>query len=89
MKFDFKITTWERVEVPTHLEDLVCDAIKKGVVDSSNSLHDFLSENGHDVDTEYSIIQEVEEQMSVEENGGSSTIEVLGDDGNNIWQNGE
>jgi len=89
MKFDFKITTWERVEVPTDLEELVCGAIKDDKIDSSNSLHDFLSENGHNVDTEYSIIQEVEEQMSVEENGGSSTIEVLGDDGNNIWKNGE
>lgn len=88
MKFDFKVTTWERVEVPTHLEALVLAAIKAGRATSSSDIHDVLAENGHEVDTEYSIIEEVEEQMSVEENGGCSTIEVIDDNDETVWENG-
>ena len=89
MKFDFKITTWERVTVPEELEDKVHQAIKDGRITSSNSLYDFLEEEGHCVDAEYSIIDEVEEQMTVEGNGGASTIEVLDDNSKTIWANGE
>lgn len=89
MKFDFKITTWERVTVPDNLKDEVLQAIKDEKITSSNGLHDWLSENGHEVDTEYSIIPEVEEQMTVEENGGSSTIEVLNDDAHTVFGNGD
>ncbi len=97
MHIDFKITTWERVIVPNNLKDEVLQAIKDEKITSSNGLHDWLSENGHEVDTEYSIIPEVEEKMTVEENGGFSTIEVWENDsldGNRnpmkmTWENGK
>lgn len=88
MDFDFKITTWERVNVPKEQEGIVLEAIKSGRITSSNDLHDFLAEEGYEIDTECSVIAEVEEQMTIEENGGSSTIEVL-DEGKPIYQNGE
>ena len=87
MKFDFKITTWERVTVPAHLEETVTKAIESGRVTSSNNLHDFLAEEGHEVDTDYSIIPELEEQMTVDENGGCSTIEILNGEGVCTWSN--
>jgi len=76
MDFDFKVTTWERVNVPEELEEAVLKAVESGRIETSNELCDWLTNNGHEVDIEYEIIPEVEEAITVEENGGCSTIEV-------------
>jgi len=55
-------------------------------ITSSNDLHNFLIENGHEVDTECNILLETEEQMTIEENGECSTIEIL-NNGETIWDN--
>ena len=39
------------------------------------------------MDTDYSIIPELEEQMTVDENGGCSTIEILNGEGVCTWSN--
>jgi hypothetical protein len=88
MKFQFKITTWEEVTVPEYLEGQVLEAVESGKIESAQDVFDWLSENGHEVDAECSKIDDVDEQMTVEENGGQSTIEVL-DDGKYIFHNGE
>jgi hypothetical protein len=83
MNFDFKITTWERVTVPEVHEEKILEGIKKGEITSANDIFNILNE------ADYTIIPEVEEQMTVEENGGSSTIEVMNDDGDLVWGNGK
>jgi hypothetical protein len=83
MQFDFKITTWERVTVDQEDEQKVLEAIKDGSVTSANDIFN-LCDNA-----DYNILAETEEQMTVEENGGSSTIEVIDADGNTIFSNGK
>jgi hypothetical protein len=86
MKFDFKITAWERVWIPEDQEEKALDAIKEGVITSSNSLIEFL-DNIDSFTTE--IIGETDHQMTVEENDGFSTIEVVDDYGQTIYQNSD
>lgn len=87
MNFDFKITTWERVNVSKEQEAIVLEAIKSGEITSSSDIYDFLADKG-DVNVESETLLETDEQMTIEENGGSSTIEVM-DEGKVIYQNGE
>lgn len=87
MNFDFKITTWERVNVSEEHEDIVLEAIKSGEISSAADVFDFLADKG-DMNVETNTILETDEQMTVEENGGSSTIEVM-DEGKIIYKNGE
>ena len=80
MKVDFKITTWESVEVPKEMEREVLTKLESGEITSANDLCELLgcsSEKIHDVD----------EQMTPEENEGSSTIEVQ-ENGEYIFHNG-
>jgi len=86
MKFDFKITTWERVTVREENEEEVLQAIKNGKIESANDIYDFLADK-ENINIECEILTEVDEQMSVEDNGGASTIEVV-DAGKTIFYNG-
>jgi hypothetical protein len=74
MHVDFKITTWERCEIPDlnpeELEQLK-DKIKDGDI---TCWEDLESELGRVDNTE--IILEVEEYMTPEENGGCPTVEL-------------
>jgi len=72
MKFDFKVTGWERVTVPEDKEQLVLDAIKNGTVETSSDVYDLLDDDGVD----YEVLDDCNEQMTVEENGNQATIEV-------------
>ena len=82
MEFDFKITTWERVTVEPEHEEQLLRLIKEGTITSANDVYEYFDANCEQLD-------DVGEQMTVEENGGSSTIEVLGDNGENVFSNGE
>jgi hypothetical protein len=82
MKVDFKITTWERVEIPEENKDEVFAKIKDGTITSANDLFDLTLENGKQMDLSCNKLIDVDEQMTVEENGGCSTIEVLDEDEN-------
>jgi len=86
MNFDFKITTWERVNVDADQEQDVLEAIKNGTITSSSDIFDFLADKG-DANVECNTMLEVDEQMTVEENNGSSTIEVINDT-KTIYKNG-
>lgn len=86
MNVDFKVTTWERVSVPDELKDAVLEALNNGRIQTSNDLINFLDDR--DSHGEYSIIAEVEEQMTPEENGGQATIEVEGESYDKpLWKN--
>jgi 23S rRNA G2445 N2-methylase RlmL len=71
MQFDFKVTAWERVNVDEKDEQKILQLIKEGKINSSADIFN------HCDSASFEMIAETEEQMSVEENGGSSTIEVL------------
>tara|TARA_R110000765_G_scaffold228346_1_gene332002 strand:- start:299 stop:553 length:255 start_codon:yes stop_codon:yes gene_type:complete len=84
MQVDFKITTWERVEVEEDSIEEVQKAIESGAVTSAEQL---VSEfNGVSFT---GTVDETDEQLTVEENGGCSTIEILASDGETIWENGK
>jgi hypothetical protein len=80
MEFDFKITTWERVTVPKEFEEKVLDGIKNRTITSSNDIHNICS------GADYKKLDGVDEQMTIDENGGSATIEVM-ENGNMIYSN--
>jgi hypothetical protein len=86
MEFEFKITTWERVNVSPKDEEKVLQAIKDGKITSSQDIFDLLETS--DIELTCNTIDETEEQMSPEENDGQNTIEVRNDDGDVIWGNG-
>jgi hypothetical protein len=74
MKFDFKITCWERVSVPQEHSQKVLDAIASGKVENSSDVYDLLDDIEQDLSCEK--IVDTDSAMSVTENGGNSTIEV-------------
>lgn len=82
MHVDFKITTWERCELPDDLTpeevETIKDKIKSGVI----SCYSDIDEECGNVGLSTEIILEVEEYMTPEENGGCSTIEFR--EGDNV-----
>lgn len=90
MQIDFKITTWERVEIEDNaLLEEIKSKLEDGTIHSSNSLIDYC--NNNNINCEYmGIILETEHQLTPEENNGEVTIEILSDNGpaaGTIWKN--
>lgn len=81
MYIDFKITTWDRVHILSQDEEEVRLAIKNGELTSQQ---DF---NLLDVEGSWEKLDDVDEQMSVEENGGNATVEVWENDDEKIYTN--
>jgi hypothetical protein len=82
MEIDFKITIWERVNVSDKNKEKVLQALQDGTISTANELVE--SGLGEYLGT----IDETGEDLTVEENGGCSTVEAL-EEGNTIWSNGE
>jgi hypothetical protein len=72
MTIDFKITTWERVHIPEHIENKVMNKLRKGLIQNSNDLYRFFEDEGLSIN----IVENVDSPVEVEENGGYPTIEV-------------
>lgn len=86
MDIDFKITAWERVVVPEHLEDKVLEKIKDGSLRTANEVCIYLA--NLDIYGKYEgILEDTIISMSIEENNGNPTIEVIGDEGEYIFNN--
>lgn len=84
MYIDFKITTWERVHIGDEsLKDRIVAALKSGEITSANDVFAL------DKDADREILYDVEEQMTVEENGGCSTIEAYEGEAILLYENGE
>ena len=81
MDFDFKVTTWKRVTVSEEHEQQVLDAIKGGSVTCANDIFGIVSS------AECKKLDDADEQMTIEDNMGASTIEVL-NDSDTIFENG-
>ena len=86
MKVDFKVTTWERVEVPEEHKESVLEAIKSGEISTAQDIFNFLVDD--DGGLSCHKLDETDEQMTVDENGGNSTIEVL-DGEEYVFHNGK
>lgn len=83
MQVDFKITTWERITVPQELQEAVIKAIAN---ESITNADDLIEMFGDDCFYE-GILTDVSQEMSIDENDGNATIEVLDDKGNTIFDN--
>lgn len=83
MYIDFKITTWERIRIKDEsLKDEIVAALKSGEITSADDVFE-LDNDAYKEDLYY-----VEEQMTVEDNDGFSTIEAYDDECNLLYQNG-
>lgn len=88
MNFDFKMTTWERVTVPHQYEQEVLSQLKLGKITYPHEIDDLvetLSNMKYTADRE--TLLDYTEPMSVEENEGFRTIEVVAEDSNILWDN--
>lgn len=83
MQIDFKITTWERITVPQELQEAVTKAISSEEITCTDDLIEMF---GDDCFNE-GILSDVSQQMTIEENDGNATIEVLNDKGDTIFDN--
>jgi hypothetical protein len=81
---DFKVTIWERVHFDDADIEKVVEKIKNGIVSSSE---DMFTEFEDRVAYDSELLHETAEQMSIEENGNQSTIELLNSDGDTICTN--
>ena len=81
---DFKVTIWERVYFDDADIEKVAEKIKNGIVSSSE---DMFTEFEDRVAYDSEFLLETCEQMSIEENGNQSTIELLNSEGETICTN--
>jgi hypothetical protein len=90
MFIDYKTTVWERFEIEEKKKDSLLAFLKENPEASAMDIYDWYCENGGDP---YVIpIEGTSHQMSPEDNGGSSTLEIVSgfsDDGEILFQNGE
>jgi len=71
MYVDFKITCWERVTIPEEYKDEIQEKIKDGTIETANELIEYLEAGIYE-----GMVEETEETMTPEENGGCATIEM-------------
>ena len=74
MYIDFKITNWERIEIPEHLKDKVLTALKDKKIQTAWDIHEFIH-YGEKEELTFECL-ECSEYMTPKENGGQSTIEA-------------
>lgn len=81
MYLDIKNTVWERVHFDS-IEQMneVIDLLKRGKLHSGNDVCEHL-----DKSTEW--IDETSEELSVEDNNGLSTMDIIVE-GKTVWENG-
>lgn len=78
---DFKITTWERIELKDSQVEQVEKLIKEGKVSSASDMWSYFNE------ISCFKLSEVDEPMTVEENQGNPTVELFDADGNTVCDN--
>ena len=73
-QINFKVTTWEVVQIPDELVDIFKQGIENGTITSSGDLYDMPELEDVDLDLEFT--DDGQDQLSVEENNGEFTIEL-------------
>lgn len=80
---DFKVTTWERVVIHDKKDfKRVLSEFKEGRIENNEDVY------GLTPHTHFERLDDVVEEMTVAENDGNSTIEIM-EDGLCIWGNGD
>ena len=96
MHIDFKVTTWERAQVPEEVEKQVLRACKEGKITTVNELNDFivctLPSAILDDFVEWENLLDCTRYVSLEDNNHDATIEIFSTDGDKavddpIWTN--
>lgn len=83
MYIDFKITTWERIYIEDEsLKDKIVAALKSGEITSADDVYKL------DKDANRELLYGVEEQMTIYDNDGFSTIEAYEDEDILLYKNG-
>lgn len=83
MYIDFKITTWERVNVPDAYVDEVLKLVTMGIIENSGDLMSRID------NCALEGMSEVDEAMTPSENSGCATVEVFDDQGEVLYRNGD
>ena len=88
MKIDFKIITWESLDVETKHGAVILEKIKNGELETSNDVIEFIAELDNDSSTSCEV-DLYSTQMTLKENNGRSTIVIYTKDCDNIeYENG-
>jgi hypothetical protein len=78
---DTKITIWDRMEFDSKEQMLdVLAKLESGEMVTGLDVSDYIEKSAE-------LMLETQEEMNVEENGGSCTLEIFDEDGNSIWNN--
>lgn len=88
MQFDFKVTSWQRITVSREQEEKVLEAIKRGDINTASDIYNFLADEG-DMNVDCENLPETETEMTIDDNNGYATIEVIGDEGESLFKNGK
>lgn len=89
MRFDFKITAWETVTIPEELQNAVLEKIKKGEINNSHEMYDFLDVSFNFSDMNLKLNPNYTEAITLHDNQGASTIEVVDESNDSVmWKNG-
>ena len=74
MEIHYKCTIWGRIEIDESkiTKEEVLDKLQKGL-----SPDDIAFPNDDDINSEFSILYDTEELLSVEDNDGNATIELM------------
>lgn len=83
MYVDFKVTTWERVEISDNDIEAVKEMLESGEVETANELMEAID------GTYEGVIPEMDSMVSVEANGGWATIEMKEKGKDPIFVNGK
>jgi len=86
MFIDYKTTVWERFEIEDEHEESLFEFLKESPEASAMDIWNWYSGNGGDPHCE--TIEGTSWEMSLEENNGYYTIEILCDN-KTIYQNGQ
>lgn len=89
MHIDFKVTNWERIEVPDELQEKILAGLKAGTIQSLEDIANLVEEDDL-VDYEQSVSYDslnCIEQMTPEENGGCATIEAYSSKNEQLFNN--
>lgn len=83
MHIDFKLSVWERAEIPEGKEEIARKLIESGEVTTANQLFEKIEGCNCEYDTE------TEQYLSPSENENESTIELFEEDGQiePTWKN--
>ncbi len=80
MFIDFKITIWERAEVPDECKAEVLEAVRNGTITSIDDIFAFTKKLTPPLDVEWNYLMDYSDYMSLEENGQQCTVQAIEDE---------